>query len=374
MKKIAEKVQIAVFLVFIGMFFILNLITPDREFSSQENRYLKKAPKFSLSALADGSFTSGFESYITDQFIWRDGWITLKTAAEFAMGKTENNNVFFCSGDILIERFDRPDPALVRSNAEAVSRLAEGSGIPVYLALIPGAVEIWRDKLPANADNYSQKLLIDDIYSTTECKTADIYSALYSHRDEYIYYRTDHHWTTLGAYYGYTALAEAMGFSPEPLESFEPVCVSDEFYGTVYSSSGIRWVRPDSIQIYVPDTDVQVTGYEGGKEKTGVLYDYSALDKKDKYAFFLGGNTSLLKIKSGHSDKDAPRLLILRDSYTDCQLPFLLRHFSEIHLIDLRYYKFSIAEYIENNHIDIVLINYSVSNFSSDTNIFLASR
>lgn len=374
MKNIAVKIQIAVFLLFIGAFFILNLIKPDREFSLQENRYLKSAPDFRLSALADGSFTEDFEGYITDQFIWRDSWISLKTVTELIMGKAENNNVFFCGDDTLIERFDTPDMALVQGNAQAVSRLAENAEIPVYLALIPGAVEVWQDRLPANAVNHSQKFLIEDIYSMAGCNTVDIYSGLNSHKDEYIFYRTDHHWTTLGAYYGYTALAEAMGFTPEPLESYEPACVSDEFYGTVYSSSGVRWVRPDRIDVYVPDKDTQVISYEAGKENTGELYDYSALEEKDKYSFFLGGNTSLLKIKAGYSDMDAPKLLILRDSYTDCQLPFLLRHFSEIHLIDLRYYKFSVAEYIEKNHIDMLLLNYSVANFSSDTNIFLASR
>ncbi|NLL39222.1 MAG: hypothetical protein GX254_06525 [Clostridiales bacterium] len=374
MKNISIKIQIAIFLLFIGGFFILNLIKPNREFSPQENRYLKSPPKFKVSALVDGSFTEDYETYIADQFIWRDRWISLKTVTELVMGKTENNNVFFCSDDTLIERFDTPDMALVRGNAQAVAQLAENAGIPVYLALIPGAVEIWQDKLPANAVNHSQKLLIEDIYSMAGCDTVDIYSSLYNHRDEYIYYRTDHHWTTLGAYYGYTALAKAMGFAPEPLESFEPACVSEEFYGTFYSSSGVRWVQPDRIDIYVPDKDTQVISYEAGKENPGALYDYSALDKKDKYSFFLGGNTPLLKVKAGYSDKDAPKLLILRDSYTDCQLPFLLGHFSEIHLIDLRYYKFSIAEYIEENQIDMVLINYSVSNFSSDTSIFLASR
>lgn len=373
MKDISLKIQIAVFLLFIGGFFIINLFKPLTEFSPQENRYLAKPPKFSADALFDGSFTEDYEKYITDQFVWRDSWISLKSTAERAIGKTENNNVFFCADDTLIERFSSPDMELVRQNAAAISELSKNAGIPVYLALIPGAVDIWKDKLPENAVNCSQSLLIDEVYSLAGCDTADIYSELYSHRDEYIFYRTDHHWTTLGAYYGYRALMEAMGITPIPLDSFEPATVSDQFYGTVYSSSGVRWVEPDRIDIYVPDTDIEVISYDSGSETEGTLYDYSALEEKDKYSFFLGGNTSLLKIKApGH--EDAPKLLILRDSYTDCQLPFLLEHFSEIHLIDLRYYKYSIIDYIKENNIDVALVNYSVSNFSSDINVFLAGR
>ncbi|MDD6189785.1 MAG: DHHW family protein [Clostridiales bacterium] len=368
MKKRSSIVQIAVFSVFIAALSILCLVTPSKEFSQQENRYLDQAPKFSFESLFSGKFIKDFEDYVTDQFVFRDNWISLKSRFERLLGKTENNGVFFCKDDTLISRFDEPDPELVANNIDAVNALAANTGAEVYLSLIPGAVSIWADKLPANAVNCDQKALIEDIYRQVDVNTVDNYSALSEHAEEYIYYRTDHHWTSLGAYYGYTALAESMGLTAKELNEFAPETVSEEFYGTVYSSSGVRWVEPDSIDIFVPADGISVTNYPNGKPEEGVVYDMSKLEVKDKYAMFFGGNTPMLEISTGNSEK--PRLLVLRDSYSDSELPFLFEDFSYIAVLDLRYYKLSIAEFIENNRIDTVLVNYSVDNFTSDNTVF----
>ena len=372
MKKASSIIQIAVFSVFIVIFSVLSFVLPDRDFSEQENRYLEKQPKFSLSALFSGKFISDFESYTTDQFPLRDGWISLKSRFERSLGKTENNNVFFCSDDTLITRFDEPDAELVQKNIDAVNALTEATDADVYLSLIPGAVSIWSDRLPANAQNCDQRALIESIYARTSADTVDNFPELSGHSDEYIFYRTDHHWTTLGAYYGYCAAAKAMGISAAPLSDFSPERVSDSFYGTVYSSSGVRWVAPDSIDVYVPADGVTVENYSDGKAAEGTVYDYSKLEVKDKYSFFFGGNTPLLKISTGAEGK--PKLLVIRDSYSDCELPFFFGDFSEIHVMDLRYYKLKVSDYISENDIDSVLINYSVANFTSDSNVFLLGR
>lgn len=193
-----------------------------------------------------------------------------------------------------------------------------------------------------------------------------------AHKDESIYYRTDHHWTSLGAYYGYTSLMDALGMKAVPLSNYEKTTVSDSFYGTIFSSSGVRWVKPDSIDTYVPDTGVTVTSHtydaKGNPiEEPRSLYVKSFLDVKDKYSMFLGGNQSLCVVKTAHAD--APKLLIVRDSYADSLVPFLTPHFSEIHLVDPRYYKLSVADYIQENNIDQALVLYSVSNFVNDKNL-----
>ena len=363
----------AVFLLFIAFFFVLNLITPDIEFSERENRYLETRPKFSFSALFSGNYIKDYESYATDQFPYRDTWITLKAALELAAGKAENNGVILCENDTLIEPFQAPDAATLEKNATAVNALEKNAGVPVYFALIPGKSDIYAELLPANTPNDSQFSFIESAYELANAQTIDMYAALDGHRDEYVYYRTDHHWTTLGAYYGYAALCEAMGFEPTPLSDFTPETVSDAFYGTTYSSSGFSWVAPDSMALYVKDPGtLTIENYADGTAAEGVLYDYSYLDKKDKYATFFGGNTPLLQINTGREDGE--RLLILRDSYADSMAPFLLSDFSEIHMIDLRYYKASILDYIEEQKIDRVVVMYSVSNFSTDPNVFLMSR
>ena len=161
-----------------------------------------------------------------------------------------------------------------------------------------------------------------------------------------------------------------MGFDAVPLGDYSETVVSEEFYGTTYSSSGFSWVKPDSISTFVPDTGVTVTNYPQGAAVPGKLYDESFLAVKDKYSYFYGGNTPLLTVTTEHTD--APRLLILRDSYMDTLSPYLTAHFSELHILDLRYYRSSIKAYAAERDIDAVLVCYSVKNFAEDTNLFLA--
>ena len=376
MTKRAHWVQVLLFLVFIGGFFLLNLILPSREFSPTENRQLQQAPKFTLDDLFSGEFTSKFEKYTTDQFAFRDTWIMLKAGSELALGKKENNKVYLCdrsygnADTLLVERFDAPADSTIQSNVNALNQLVEKTGVPVYFALIPGAGEIWKDCLPANAPMDSQKEVIDKAYALSEAVNVDMYGALNEHREEYIFYRTDHHWTTRGAYYGYTALADAMGFPARDISSYDVETVSTDFCGTIYSSSGFFWVEPDYIQRWVEQGEnVSITNYPEGKPVMGTLYDDSYLDKKDKYSSFMGGNTPLIQIDTGVEGK--PKLLIVRDSYMDSEIPFLLEDFSEIHVLDLRYYKAGLSAYVQQYGIDEILVCYSVYNFSTDTNIFL---
>jgi len=370
--KVSNLIQVILFLAFIGGFFIINLITPDKVFSEVENRMLEQAPKFTFDSLFAGKFTTTFETYITDQFVGRDKWIGLKSYTELALQKKENNGVYLGKDGTLLTRFDKPDEKRTETNISAVKNFADETDIPVYFSLIPNSTEIWAEKLPKNAPNFSQLELIEALYARSGADNIDTYSALYNHRDDYIFFRTDHHWTPLGAYYGYTALAEAMGFEPRPLDSFSQTVVSEDFYGTTYSNSGIRSVKPDTITTFVEDYEgLSVVNYTKGSAEAGVLYDYSRLDTKDKYSLFFGGNTPLLQIETG---SPGPKLLLIRDSYADSEIPYLFEHFSEIHAIDLRYYKTSVKDYITEHGIDQVVISYGISNFVSDANIFLLGR
>ena len=371
MNKKALWAEALIFLAFIGAFFILNLVLPDRQFSEQENRYLQMRPEFSFKSLFSGDYTSKFETYTTDQFTFRDEWITLKAASELALGKQENNDVHLCENGTLIEGFKRPENSVLDSNMSALNTLVGNTDAKVYFALIPDKSDLYASLLPKNAPNDSEKEVIDYCYGQSNATNVDIYSALSAHTDEYIFYRTDHHWTSLGAYYGLSALAESMGLPCPALDSYtDRHVVSEEFYGTTWSSSGFSWVDPDTMEIFVNAPEgLKVTSYPQGSPVEGKLYDFSFLEKKDKYSMFMGGNCPMHVIETGNEDK--PSLLILRDSYTDSLIPFLLDDFSEIHVLDLRYYRASLKAYIEQNDFDNVLVCYSVSNFCSDSNIFL---
>ncbi|MFR5966984.1 MAG: DHHW family protein [Oscillospiraceae bacterium] len=371
MNKKALWAEALIFLAFIGAFFILNLVLPDRQFSEQENRYLQMRPEFSFKSLFSGDYTSKFETYTTDQFTFRDEWITLKAASELALGKQENNDVHLCENGTLIEGFKRPENSVLDSNMSALNTLVENTDADVYFALIPDKSDLYASLLPKNAPNDSEKEVIDYCYGQSNATNVDMYSALSAHKDEYIFYRTDHHWTSLGAYYGLSALAESMGLPCPALDSYtDRHVVSEEFYGTTWSSSGFSWVDPDTMETFVNAPEgLKVTSYPQGSPVEGKLYDFSFLEKKDKYSMFMGGNCPMHVIETGNEDK--PSLLILRDSYMDSLIPFLLDDFSEIHVLDLRYYRASLKAYIEQNNFDNVLVCYSVSNFCSDSNIFL---
>ena len=234
------------------------------------------------------------------------------------MGKTENNGVYIGEKGTLIARFEAPDADRVKKNRAALEALVQKAGVPVYLALIPGAVEVWSDRLPAGAPNASQAELIADICAGTAARTVDVLGALSAHQQEDIYYRTDHHWTTLGAYYGYAALIRALGGEPAPAESFDRQVVSDAFYGTNYAKAGARWIRPDAIERWVAGDGATVL-LDG--TAPAALYAPDKLETRDKYAYFLGGNRGLSVVRTGH---EGGKLLLLRDSYSDSEAPFLL--------------------------------------------------
>lgn len=373
------------FSLFIGGILVGSLLAPDKEFSELENRYLQTPPKLSLENLQSGKFMEDAEDYVNDHVIGRDLWVALKAWSERLSGKQENNGVYFGKNDTLINRLDEPSwediPAQggtsakpgLETSAGYVNALVNNVDVPVYFGIIPSAAEIWSDRLPEGAPTADEKAIIDRLYDTVQTYTIDVYSALEEHKDEDIYYRTDHHWTSLGAYYGYTALMEAMGMEAAPLNEDAKVTVTDSFYGTIFSSSGVRWVAPDHIDRYISGDGLKVTAYFDGTPTDSTLYVDSYLDKKDKYSSFLGGNQPLCIIETEHTD--APKVLVIRDSYSDSLAPFLTQNFSEIHLFDPRMNLNSVKDYVETNEIDQVVVLYSISNFiSSSKDLFVLSR
>lgn len=366
------------FSLFIGGILVGSLLLPDRTFSPMENRNLAKPPKLSWENVESGKFMSDAESYVNDQIMGRDFWVAMKAWSERLSGKQENNGIYFAKDGTLIRHLDTPSQETLAQNAGYINQLVENVSVPVYFGLIPSAAEVWADRLPAGAPTADEQAILEEMYSAVQAQTVDLCTPLNDHRAEDLYYRTDHHWTSLGAYYGYTGLATALGYTPVPLNDYTETVRSTEFYGTVFSSSGVRWVRPDTISTYVPDDGITVASHTYDNKGNPVeeprqLYDTSFLSVKDKYSMFLGGNQPLGVVKNANNP-DGPRLLIIRDSYADSLVPFLTPHFSEIHLLDLRYYKLSIADYIAQNGIDQALVLYSVPNFVTDSNLLWIAK
>ena len=245
--------------------------------------------------------------------------------------------------------------------------------IPMYMMLVPNAANIESDKLPYCAVTEDQDKQFQKIKASlgTAFQWVNVEDTLKKHKAEEIYYHTDHHWTTLGAYYGYQALAVAMKLDTSKAPAMKPYAVTNSFNGTLASTSGYETDYHEPIYIYAPDdlkTAPQVVvNNVNEKKKTATLYDTSKLKEKDKYALFLGGNYPVLDIRTTADTTD--RLLLVKDSYANSVIPFLTAYYREIIVVDPRYYYDDIREVMKKNKITSVLFLYNGNTFVQDNSI-----
>lgn len=365
--------------VVIGCFFLLMLvglisyiITPFKEYSEDENRYLTKMPGVTIDQIARGEFTRQLEDYALDQFAWRSPAISVKTLAEKVSGAIDSNGVYFAKNHALMLKKmpSEFDQARWDRNVKAIGSFAQShADLPIAVMLVPTAAYVNQDQLPRFAQDYAQNKAMDDAadmlkeYENVTC--LNVAEALRNHSGEELYYKTDHHWTVRGAYYGYEVFAAYCGLDDVTYQERQ---VSDSFYGTLYSKVLDRSVSPDHIMEYIPKQDVNITvSRRNGQDITDTLYDKDKLHIKDKYQYFLGGNDDEVTITSdNHNGK---RLLVIKDSYANCFVPFIAGQFESIHLIDLRYFNESLSAYITDKNISQVLILYNTNNFDEDISV-----
>ncbi|SFP56494.1 DHHW protein [Oscillibacter sp. PC13] len=371
MTKTYGRLLTAMFCLFLGGLLAWHVLLPDREKSDVENRSLQQRPEFSWAALTDGSYTADVEAYFADQFPLRDGWTGLKARVEQLLGKREFHGVYLC-GDTLISKVETPDETLVEKNLSYVRRLAEKTEIPVTLGFIPSAAEIWKDKLPAGAESWDQSAFLEQA-AGVGVPMVDLKTTMEAHAGEKIFYRTDHHWTSLGAFYGANAVLDALGRESLNQADFAPEAVSDAFCGTLYSTSGIHWLPPDTMEFWAEEAGLSVTSWRSGSPEPSALYDRTYLAEKDKYSAFLGGNQPLCVIRNENLPGGG-RVLLVRDSYADSLAPLLAQRFEEVHLLDLRYYRASVAQYAAEHGVDEIVVLYSVPNFITDKNVVFLSQ
>ena len=363
MKKSHNLLITILFCIFLGGVAVASILIPDDGFSEMENRNLRPIPELTINKFTSGRFMTEAESYVSDQIAFRDSWVAVKALGEALSGKQENNGIYFAAEDTLIRRVDEPDAAFVETNIQNLRNFVTQSEVPVYFGLIPTAASVWQDKLPAGAPTVDEKSWTQWLYDRSGAENIDLASVLEQHSVEDIYYRTDHHWTSLGAFYGAHAILNAMGLEELDLSDYAPTEVSHSFLGTNYSSAGAWWTSPDTITTYVPEEGKEVTSNFTGQEEPGRLYVSEQLEVKNKYAYFLGGNQPLCVIRS---QTVGPKILVIRDSYTDCLAPFLTERFQEVHLFDLRYNRLNPLDYVWENDIDLVLVLYSFETFVTD--------
>lgn len=360
MKKLFHYPAMLLLSLFLAGFCVLDMLVPKAAFSELENRKLAQAPTFSVKSLWANEYTPAYEEYLNDNFLGRDDWITLKSRCESLAGKLENNGVIFGADHYQFTKQTTVDADQYRKNAAAVAAFAGRHPGLVTLITAPSASLVLQDKLPAGAPFADENAALDEVFATARAGGAaclDLREVLGAHRDEYIFYRTDHHWTTLGAYYAYAAYCESRGLAPCALGDYEEKQV-DGFYGTLYSKSKLAATLPDTITYYeIPGAGVLLDG------TTLPLYDYAKFDTRDKYAAFLQGNNGFSTLTGGTG---TGRCLLIKDSYANCFAPFMLANYSEIDVVDLRFYTKNMDALVEAGGYTDVLILYNFSSFQSD--------
>ena len=371
-RKVQEKLVGIIFILTLFLFLIINVIVPDREKSVQENRMLATKPKFRLSSLISGDYDEKFEAYMDDQFVGRDMWRKLKVTVDRIGGSRLENGVYIGTNGQLLEQIEVADENHLAANIKAIKSFSESqSKIPVRMMLVPDAANVLNHSLPALAKPEDQTQMFSmvrkDLGDSVEW--IDVSTELNKHKTEKIYYKTDHHWTTLGAFYAFQAAAPSLGIEGDLSGKYVSYAVSDSFNGMLASKSGVNLGEKEQIDIYVPteeDTDLIVDYVDEGKRSTS-LYDSSKLKEKDQYTVFLGGNSSLLDIRTVSTS--TKRLLLVKDSFANSFIPFLTPYYREIVVVDPRYYSGTINDLMDSYRISEVLFLYRGNTFFKDTNI-----
>lgn len=374
-EKIHKIVLVSVFfliLLAIPILTFVNLPEEERPFSENENRYLSAFPEITFETYLDKSAMTGFEEWFADRFFGRENWIKLKNGTERFIGKTEVNGIF-TEDDRMMQVWEGFDSDFIDKNLDAINFFADKhSDVPVYFMLAPTSQEIYSGLLPDCTPIGSQNELNSYCRERLECKFIDIFPTMKAHSNEYIYYRTDHHWTSYGAYIAYTEASKQLGFQATPLSSFDIEHASTDFRGTLYSKTLDDGVTPDIIDYYHfngENNGLKLTINDGMEVKEyDSLYFREYLDVKDKYSSFMGTNSPMMTITS-EGNPNGQSILIFKDSYAHSFIPFLTNHYSKITILDMRYINAGYSTLVDVSEYDSVLVLYNAITFSEDSNI-----
>ena len=361
------------FVVLLFVVMSLNIITPTSKTSVAENRELQQRPSISLSRLLDGKFASEYTKFLSDQFINRDGLIKIKAKFDLMTGKKEINGVYIAKNDYLMEGFKRSDDNSTLSKLSEINKFTNNNtGLKVSMMLVPNKVEIYSNLLPKSNPNNSQKEYVNFVKKNldSKIKLVELFDVFEKNKNNIdLYFKTDHHWTTDGAYLAYVEYCKALNLEPINENMLERNLASDSFKGSLYYKNGAEIGFPDELYLYLnknEDKPVLVKYYDDLK-KVPSLYDVSKLQGRDPYEVFTGGNHTQIKIRTNIDTKR--KLLVVKDSYANAMLPFLVNNFSEITVVDLRYSTGSLQDVIQNNELTDVLFLNNINTFNTDSSI-----
>lgn len=373
--KIGKYIPAVVFLIFIYGMALWFLFSPKTDYSSSEKRYLQKFPDANVEKVLSGEFGSEFETFFADRFPQRNTWVGINAYTTLAEGNNGASGVYNCKNGYLINKPVSTDNNLDK-NVGAVVDFAKTIDAPTTVMLVPSTGYIADDVLPTFHDKYNDDEDISKISSTLSKEKIGFVDLRERFKSEYkngsqLYYKTDHHWTTKGAYTGYQELCKALGITPIDDSTLKKDSYPD-FYGTTYSSSGFWLTPPDNIEIWSnpnnSSKNISVKITEGANIKTsGSMYFTDHLKEDDKYPVFIDGNHALTEITNTNAKNGT--ILLIKDSFSHSLAPFLAENYSKVVLVDLRYYKESVSQLVSAYNPEQVVVLYGIDNLATDTDI-----
>ena len=358
-------ITVLIFGLFISAMFLSYIALPKSEFSELEKRYLKEFPEISTQTVVDGSFGNEIETYMADHMPFRSFFVGLNSYLDLITVRTATSDIYVTKDFTLVEAPAKFNQTNIDKSMKAINNFSEKTNIPVNLMIVPSAGWSSNDNILGPSQKYHDSEYINSIYSmaSDKIKTIDVVDEF---NNPNLYYKTDHHWNSLGAYTGYETYMKSINKPYRDKKDFSIKKV-DGFSGSTYSRSAL-WLTPsEELELWSGSQNIVVTNGENDVEHTGVFYT-ERLSEADKYTVYLDGNHSVVRLHN-HDAKTNDTLLVVRDSYSNCLGGFLSESFENVILVDLRYYKKSVSELCTAESVDYVLICYSLHNFLSDANI-----
>ena len=366
--KLSDILTCALFCTFLFAFLVLFLCLPEQNYSEKEKRYLSEKPKLTWENISTGDFSEEVETYLADHMPGRDFFVGLNAYVDLLTNRQVTKDIYLADGNRLVEKPVVWNEAAARRNMDAINKFAVSVDRPVDFMLVPSAGYVLQDRVTGLHDPYTDDQIINRIYDMAgdNLTCRDLLPAFAGAEDPgKLYYRTDHHWTSLGAYTAYSAYMDMLG-RQYPAQSEFTVESYQGFLGSTYSRSGLWMIPSEPVELWKNETAFTVTNGETEQPHDGLFYT-ERLEELDKYTVYLDGNHSLVTIQNPDAVGKG-KLLVIRDSYANCLGAFLANSYESVTLVDLRYYKKPVSELLAGGEYTDVLICYSLSNFMTDGN------
>lgn len=346
----------------------INILIPDKKTSQVENRSLQTFPELSVENLLSGQFSQEFSNYVSDQFVGRDSLIHIRYLLNKMTGVKKTDDVYLGKGALIQENSTINEEQMNR-NLNVINNFCINHQVRSGFLLVPNAANIQSSSLPAYSNAIDQNAQMNQIFNMLDASITpiDVRDTLDKHKDEYLYYHTDHHWTSLATFYAFQQLASSFELGEVKKSDYTTYRVSDNFKGTLANKVGSVGIQ-DNIDIYVSkNLDDYVVMDESNGTRTCSIYNSKGLESSNPYSVFLGGNAALVQIESlNNSDR---RLLLIKDSYANSMIQFLLPYYRTITIVDPRYFYEDIERIFKLNLITDVLFLYNTNTFVQDTSI-----